>query len=90
MMHCAASANLFVQAQGCKHWTFVSPRYSIFLEPSLGSVTPAAKVLTPPKGVPMMSLHLQSGADKTILLINNKFIGYEYTWNKVYVIIIQW
>jgi hypothetical protein len=62
MMHCAASANLFVQAQGCKHWTFVSPRYSIFVEPSLGTVTPAAKVLTPPKGVPLMTLDLQPGA----------------------------
>jgi len=62
MMHSASFANIFIQAQGCKHWTFVSPRYSVFLNPLLLSLATAAKVTSPAKGVPTWKLLLQQGA----------------------------
>lgn len=61
LMHCAASANLFVQVKGAKEWTFVRPRYGPFLYPSLGMITPAAKVRAPPKNVPRMHVTLNEG-----------------------------
>lgn len=62
MFHCAASANFFVQAQGGKDWLFVSPRYTIFLRPSLGKMTPAAKAGRHPGGlVPMWQVTLKQG-----------------------------
>lgn len=61
LMHCASSANIFVQAQGSKYWEFVNPRYSALLYPSLGALTPAAKVRSAPKGVPKQYVTLQAG-----------------------------
>ncbi len=61
MFHCAASANLFVQVRGAKNWLFVNPRYTIFLRPSLGKITPAAKAGVRPLNVPYMSVTLRQG-----------------------------
>lgn len=63
MMHCAASANLFIQVQGSKDWTFIHPRYTLFVQPSLGLVTPAAKAAVKPAqtGAPLMKVTLNQG-----------------------------
>lgn len=63
MMHCAASANLFIQATGTKEWLFIDPRYSVFVSPSLGLITPAAKAGTKPltAGTPVKHVTLRAG-----------------------------
>jgi hypothetical protein len=62
LYHCAASANLFVQVKGDKHWTFIPARYGVFLHPSLGRVTPAAKTgRKPGVNVPAMRVTLHPG-----------------------------
>jgi hypothetical protein len=63
MMHCAASANLFIQVQGDKDWLFIHPRYTIFVQPSLGLVTPAAKAAVKPleAGTPIFKVTLNQG-----------------------------
>lgn len=61
MLHCAASANIFVQAQGVKDWTFVSPRYSIFVYPRIGYFTPAAAASKKPDELPRMHVSLRPG-----------------------------
>lgn len=61
IMHSAANANIFVQAQGAKDWKFVHPRYTIFLGPKLGKMTPAATVGHPPINVPTQWVTLNTG-----------------------------
>jgi hypothetical protein len=63
MMHCAASANLFIQVKGTKNWIFIHPRYSVFISPSLGAITPAAKAGKKPlnAGTPVMHVTLKEG-----------------------------
>mmetsp|Transcript_11266 Transcript_11266/g.12144 ORF Transcript_11266/g.12144 Transcript_11266/m.12144 type:complete len:437 (+) Transcript_11266:54-1364(+) len=63
LMHSAASANLFLQVKGGKDWTLLPPRYSIFIQPSLGFFTPAAKAAKKPSdsGVPLFKVSLNEG-----------------------------
>ncbi len=46
-LHCAAHLNVFVQVAGRKRWTFVDPKYSLFLHPSMDYAKPAC-LATPP------------------------------------------
>jgi len=74
LMHCASSANFFVQVKGRKQWTFVMPRYGLFLKPSLGSITPAAKVRAPATDVPQMHLVLEAG---------DAFLNPPWMWHEI-------